>query len=102
MKNIILIIIAVLVGLFVVVTIASVVLASSQIKRMNNYKEVHSGMTTKEMLKLMGKDYEKNDSGKDTRYTWRIKSAKYKGVNKVTIAVKDDKVTDVWHFIEER
>ena len=81
----------------IVITIISVYMAVTKMKRMNRAKEVKKGMTEKEAFAILGKGWDsKKELPNYTKYVWEIKNKNYQGIKKVTLEVKNGKVLQVF------
>lgn len=81
----------------IVITIISVYMAVTKMKRMNRAKEVKKGMDEKQAFDILGKGWDsKEELPNYTKYVWEIKNQSYQGIKKVTLEVKNGKVLQVF------
>lgn len=91
-------IVLIILGLWLLLTVVSVLYAYSKVKRIENYQKVQEGMNDLDALRIMGNGFTKESFPKYDLYEWKINSTKYKGVNKVRIKIADGKVKKVEAF----
>lgn len=81
----------------IVITIISVYMAVTKMKKMNRVKEVKKGMTEKQAFDILGKGWDtKEELPNYTKYVWEIKNQSYQGIKKVALEIKDGKVLQVF------